>query len=42
MGNNVLERIAVAIEKRNEIEEMKLAELKEISEAIDRIYGGMP
>ena len=41
MGINVLERIAIAIEKQNQIEEKKNETLEKINKNLERIYGGM-
>jgi len=41
MGINVLERIAIAIEKQNQIEEKRNETLEKINKNLERIYGGM-
>ena len=41
MGINVLERIAIAIEKQNRINEKRNELLEKIHQDLDNIYGGM-
>lgn len=41
MGINVLERIAIAIEKQNEIGEKRNQILEDIHKDLVKIYGGM-
>ena len=35
-------QIIILLERKNEIEEKKLAVLEEIADKLDKIYGGMP